>query len=87
MATRYKVVAWAFDTEGFSRALKNLFERDDLKVVSGVIGVDETTLYNWWAGSYRNSGEFGHPRMSNFIACCNHCDLDPRDYFVLTDTE
>lgn len=83
MNTRYKLVNWVFDSEGFARAVSSLLENFTKGELGEIVGVTPSCIDAWAKNRYKN--EFNHPNMSNLIIICNQADLDPRDFFVLED--
>lgn len=83
MNTLYKLVSWDFDMVKFSEELNRLHDHFSWGELGEIIGVSKSCVHNWANGHV--SGEFPHPNMSNFMAVCNECDLDPREFFILRD--
>lgn len=86
---KYGVYNFVFDHEGFSAALRGLVngggERGLVALLSELVGVDNSTVKAWLAGSHLHNE--GGITMINFIRVCNALDLDPRVFFILETTE
>lgn len=85
MTTIYRLVAWNFWSDRFSRDIQRACQQSGVSVVAGVVGVDVKTVTNWAHANW--SGDLPWPNMTNFIKVCNALDLDPRDYWIMGDTD
>jgi len=78
MAITMKSHNMRFDAETFALALCDLSYREKIALAKE-IGISPSTVNNWIHGGFE--GDYKHPSMQNFLACCNALDLDPREYF------
>lgn len=84
MGAKFRVMPFEFDRIMFSHWLREL-PRVDVPLLADMMGVTPGAIVAWQNGRWDEN--FPHPSMSNFIACCNHLDIDPRLFFVLRDCE
>jgi len=85
MAIKYSLIPMGFSLDKWSEALLSVPEKDVYDFAL-IIGVDFSTLRNWRNRAYRKE-KFPFPAMSNFLNTCNWLDLDPREFFVLLESE
>lgn len=83
MNVKYSLVNWDFDRVKFASCLMGLHENFSWGELAEIIGCSKSTVYNWANGNFND--EFPWPRMHNFVAVCNECDLDPREFFILAE--
>lgn len=76
MGIKYVWVNWGFDQEKFKRDIIQ-FKQDN--------NLNGQELYQLLGFQSAEHKAHWHPLMANFVAICNLCELDPRDYFILDD--
>lgn len=82
MSVQYRKYDWSFDAVGFGNAIHaaRTDQKATITETAEILGVARTTLISW------ENGIKGAPLPSNFINIINLFDLDPRDFWCLSDT-
>lgn len=77
-----QVVPFEFDSKAWAKAMQAL-EPDTRELARELSGLTKAAWRNWLDG--RKGGAYIHPGMLNFLNVCNMLDLDPRQFFCLSE--
>lgn len=82
MTAKYRIFPMMFHVALWRQTMRAL-SPEMLIMLSAATKIAPGTIAGW--RNLREGGVFEHPSMSNFISVCNALDLNPSDFFILSD--
>ena len=83
MTITYKNVTFRFDDGLWAAFCKVAAEKHGHEEIAEMIGVHPNTLSSWIKRNHKIG--FEHPSMNKFINLCGLMDVDPAQFFTISD--